>query len=48
MDNLEEQIANSISIDCFFSRAIVFKLVDGIVRLIYATYLHRKGLFDKA
>tara|TARA_R110002049_G_scaffold147342_1_gene310153 strand:+ start:123741 stop:124379 length:639 start_codon:yes stop_codon:yes gene_type:complete len=41
---LEEQYG----VDCYFQRAIAFKPTDGVVRLIYATYLHKKGYFDRA
>jgi len=35
-------------VECFFRRAVAFKPMDGVVRLIYATYLHKKGYFDLA
>ncbi len=48
VENAIEKMGESISVECFFNRAIVFKPNDGIVRLIYATYLHRKGNFANA
>ncbi len=37
-----------LSPKCYFRRAVAFKPDDGVVRLIYATYLHKKGYYDKA
>lgn len=48
VDNAIEKMGDSISVDCFFNRGIVFKPTDGVVRLIYATYLHRKKNLDQA
>ena len=36
------------SIGCYFKRAIEFKPDDSVVRLIYGSYLHRKGKYDHA
>lgn len=36
------------SIECWFERAILFRPDDGIVRMIYSTYLNRKGRIPDA
>ena len=36
------------SIECYFKRAVEFKPDDSIVRLIYGSFLHRKGQFELA
>jgi tetratricopeptide (TPR) repeat protein len=44
----ERLLEEEYDVDCYFRRGIAFKPTDGVVRLIYATYLHKKGYFDKA
>lgn len=34
--------------ECYFKRAIAFKPLDGVVRLIYGAYLHRKNNLEGA
>ncbi len=49
VDNARETLLEAqYGVDCYFQRAIAFKPTDGVVRLIYATYLHKKGYFDRA
>ena len=40
-------LENFVPIDCYFQNAVQYKPSDGIIRLIYATYLHRKGVVEK-
>ncbi|WP_114971804.1 tetratricopeptide repeat protein [Rhodoferax ferrireducens] len=39
---------SSYSIECWFERAILFRPDDGIVRMIYSTYLNRNGRIPDA
>ena len=49
VEDAEMQIENyGLPVECYFKRAIVFTPRDGVVRLIYATYLHRKGTYETA
>ena len=36
----------TIAIECYFVSAVKFKPTDGTVRLIYGSYLHRKGMVE--
>ncbi len=36
------------TIECYFWHAVEFKPDDGVVRLIYGSYLHKKGMLQKA
>ena len=36
------------SADCYFRRAIAFRADDGVVRMLYANYLAKRGEFDQA
>ncbi len=47
VDDAEEQIEENLPIDCYFQHAIEFKPTDGVVRLIYGTYLHKKGNYER-
>ncbi|MFK8027433.1 MAG: tetratricopeptide repeat protein [Gammaproteobacteria bacterium] len=44
----EMLLEEKYDVDCYFRRGIAFKPTDGTVRLIYATYLHKKGFYDQA
>lgn len=44
----KEKVGRNYSIDCFFRRGVVFAPTDGVVRLIYATYLHQQGKLELA
>lgn len=46
--NAKEKVGRNYSIDCFFRRGIVFAPSDGVVRLIYATYLHQNRKLTQA
>ncbi len=55
VENPQTQIEQHAPVECYFHKAMNFKPDDGMVRLIYATYLHKKGIkegeqkfFDKA
>ena len=49
VEGAQEQIDNvGMPVECYFKRGVVFTPRDGMVRLIYATYLHRKGKYEKA
>lgn len=40
--------ARHYSADCYFVRAMTFKPDDGMVRMIYGIYLHKKGDYEGA
>jgi tetratricopeptide (TPR) repeat protein len=44
----EQLLEATYGVECYFQRAVAFKPNDSVVHLIYATYLHRKGYFDRA
>lgn len=48
VEDAQEQIEGGLSPECFFKRAVAFKPLDGVVRLIYGTYLHKKKKFTAA
>lgn len=47
VDDAKEQIEENLPVDCYFQHAIDFKPTDGVVRLIYGTYLHKKGMLER-
>jgi len=47
VEGAAKRLEDHISIDCYFQNAILFKPSDGVVRLIYGTYLHRKGMVER-
>ena len=47
VEGAAEKLENHIAIDCYFENAMIFKPTDGVVRLIYGTYLHRKGMVER-
>jgi len=47
VDNAEEQLSRNIEIECYFQHAVIFRPMDGIVRLIYGTYMHKKGMAER-
>lgn len=47
VENAGEQIEENLPIDCYFQYAINYKPRDGLVRLIYGTYLHKKGMHER-
>lgn len=42
------RIGHYLTADCYFDRAMRFKPDDGIVRMIYGIYLHKKGRYEDA
>ena len=48
VEDAQEYIEGGLSPECFFKRAVAFKPLDGVVRLIYGTYLHKKKKFTAA
>ncbi len=47
VEGAKEKLKKHIPIDCYFQNAVIFNKTDGVVRLIYAAYHHRKGLVEK-
>lgn len=43
-----QPVGSTYSIDCWFDRAVRFRPDDGIVRMIYSTYLSGKGRLPEA
>ena len=47
VEHAQQTLENHIPIMCYFENAMIFKPTDGVVRLIYAAYHHRKGMAEK-
>ena len=47
VDGAAEKLEKHIPIDCYFENAMIFKPMDGVVRLVYGTYLHKKGMVER-
>lgn len=47
VEGAAQKLEKHIPIDCYFVNAMIFKPTDGIVRLVYGTYLHRKGMVER-
>ena len=47
VENAEQKLENHIPIECYFKHAMIYKPTDGVVRLVYGTYLHRKGMVER-
>ena len=46
VEGAKEKLEKHFPLDCYFQNAMIFKPTDGVVRLIYAAYLHRKGMVE--
>lgn len=42
-----EKLEKHFPLECYFQNAVIFKPNDGVVRLIYGTYMHKKGIVER-
>lgn len=47
VEDAHDKLSKVIDLECYFQYATLYKPLDGIVRLIYGTYMHRKGVVER-